>query len=212
MPDPDQATEEVVDESPDTAEVIEEQPDEPAEDDTGALKRAYERVKAERKAERDLWDNEEALEAKLREKYPGWFASTEDDVLDDDDDDDGPDEPRDDPRVAFVYQREIQRQIDEDLSTFVRQAGEDRELHGGAREWVIARAQQDPKGFSPNALKKAVDDWFALVDGLGPAKPKPKPKSHQPPRSGGPATEVPDLDDRDARRRYMADEWRRRSA
>lgn len=181
---PDETPDEVVD-APE-----EEQLDTPEPEDLGALKRAYEREKERRRKESSIWDDEDALHERLRDKFPHWFEET---VDEDDDVDDVEDEaPAQDPRVAWLHERETQRAINEDLNEAI---GE-REVEREDREWIIARARTNPKGFNKKSIEAAAKEWFTYedrvsqraIEGLKQSK-----KTRHVPSSGRAATEVKDF-------------------
>lgn len=96
--------------------------------------------------------------------------------------------------------------IRKDLATF--NEGSDWDLDDDDREAIVERAaRQNPKGFGPDELKKAHAWFIARLDRAAEAAVEraktPKKKAPHVPAAGQAATEVPDLDDHDARVRHM---------
>lgn len=197
-----------------TAEEVEvdspevETPDEPG-DDLGALRRALEHEREERKTAKEelrRWrEDGEYRNERLAEL--GYTFDT-DDELDDDEDEPEPDRPVEDPRVDVLLEREAQRQFDTDFATFTAERAVDKD----AKEWITARAHAigaaSQNGFGPESLEKAVKEFYVFEDRLGETyleRVKTGKKAPKTPVRGTPATEVPDLDDRNARRAWMAE-------
>lgn len=185
-----------------------ETPDEPG-DDLAALKRALEHERGERKTAKEelrRWrEDDEYRREKLAELG---YVFGEDDEPDDEEFEDEPEVPAQDPRVDMLLEKEAQREFDKDFGRFTK----DRPVDDEDKDWITARAHSigaaSKDGFGPQSLEKAVKEFYALEDRLGETylervkKGKTAPKA---PVRGTPATEVPDLDDRNARRAWMAE-------
>lgn len=142
--------------------------------------------------ERKVWEDEQALLARISEKYPHLIAEEdEDEEPDVDDVDSSYDEPDVMTKAEFKAWQEQQRQeqaaekaqaqFEQDFTRFVG----DRELDQYGN--TALRAGQY-KG--PEELQAAIDEYFEYLDGLG-AKPR-KRKTTPAIQGGQAATGVPD--------------------
>lgn len=129
----------------------------------------------------DIWDDEQAVLARIAEKYPHLMADEDSDVDDDDDDDDVTFDD-DDPRITEHEKRLaaaeefMQQQAQEEANRlFDRHLGEEigvddagkpkRTLSRQAREWIFAETIR--LGDGRENLKKAYKEWVEFEDGLG---------------------------------------------
>src|SRR6266498_2172308 len=167
------------------------------EKDYKELQATYTQSQQALKEAQGVWDDEDALLARIAEKHPHLIA--EDDEDDDDsssgrwrqgrDDQDGDfvpvDEPPHDPRLDEVLPRidaltaaEAERAYNADLAGLV---GE-RELPQKGQQFVRALCNQ--LGNDAKALETAVNEWFALF----PEEKKERPKVPHTPGKGGAVT------------------------
>jgi hypothetical protein len=157
---PDETVEETVD-TP-----VEETPDNEAvdEQDVGALRRALEREREERRTAKEelrlLREDDEHLGRWLKERG---FEIQDDEDLDDDLDDEPnqPGEPTElEKRLAAIEADRAQERFDRDLT---KELG-DRELGTQGKDWITFQTVNG--GNNPEALKKAVKAWFEFEDSL----------------------------------------------
>lgn len=165
-------------------------------------------LRQERARDRGVWEDEDAVFGRVKERFPHWFEADEDSHDGDDDfEDDDSTEPTPDPRVDALVQRLAQKEFQDDLKEIVA----DRSLNDRGREWLDSQRITDKA-----ALKKAVDTWFEFEDSLrgdGVDKLRQSKKAPTPPVRGRQANDkVPDLDDRNERRRWMAEQHAARTA
>lgn len=183
------------------------------------LQPEYTRTTQALKAEQDLWEDDDALLARLREKRPDWVTGNEEE----EDTPDYAEEDDDRPLTraewnAWQAEQEAaknaakaERQFETDLAEFV---GE-RELSPHGEQFIqgcLAKGDFNGRNGAEN-LRKAVDGWFEYEDGLrGQAAPKPKdpPRVPHTPTTGQSATQVPNWDDmtRGEINQYMAEKVR----
>lgn len=140
------------------------------------LQPEYTRTTQALKDEQAIWDDEQAVLARIAEKYPHLMAD-EDDTDDDDDDvtfddDDTPQfaklSPEDEARlkahdewIAQQAQAQATEQFNKDLA---EEAG-DRSLSRQAKEWIFNETIK--LGDGRDNLKKAFASWVEFEDGLG---------------------------------------------
>lgn len=200
-----------VDETPEVPADVQEVADANPED-VGALRRALEREREERRQAKEELRRIREDETARTELLKEWGYEVEDDAPEDDlFEDDDPVAPLKsdlDELKQWRAQQEAEKtaaQIRKDLSDI---HGENEWALGeDAREWIVYQASRDPKGFDRGALERAhkqlIDQWEGIAaQGVERAK-KPKPKASHVTAAGEPATEVRDLDDPQERVRYM---------
>jgi hypothetical protein len=173
------------------------------EQDVGALRRALEREREERRSAKEelrlLREDDEHLGRWLKDR--GFEIQDEPDDDFDDDEPDWPEQPSElEKRLAAIEAERALERFDRDLN---KEIGE-RDLSAQGRDWVTFQTVNG--GNNPQALQKAVKAWFEFEDSLrsqGVNQLRQSKKTPRAPTSGKPATEVPDLDDRNSRRAYM---------
>lgn len=153
----------------------------------------YTRSQQALKDAESVWEDEQALLARIAEKHPHLLMDEETEPVEDDELDSS-DEPDVMTKAEFkAWQEEqtqaeqikaAQHQFETDLQKFVG----DRELDDKGDAWI--RSQQH-KG--PEDLQQAVDAWFEYLDQLGGTKRKKKAPHVLP--GGKTATGVPNYDD-----------------
>lgn len=183
--------EEEVDDSP-----LEEEPQDTPTDDVGALKRALERERDERKQAKEELRRLREDETHRRQ----WLSDlgyTIDDV-DPEDDPDFEDEVPDvdqsalEKRLAAIEAERAQERYERDLHRAVG----DRDLSEQGRDYIQFQTMKG--GNNPDALKKAVKAWFEFEDGLrsdGVAALRKSKKAPHVPGSGKAATKTPNWKD-----------------
>lgn len=181
-----------------------ESPEEPQ--DAGALKRALEREREERKAAKEELRRIREDEDARRELLAEWGYEVADDEPEDEDEfDDEPDEVRKELSELKQWQqaREQERRValfEADLKEF---AGE-RQVSDHARDWIAYHTARN--GDNRKALEKAVGQWFEFEDSLRASGREDFRQSKKAPHqtsSGKSATKVPDLDDDEQRVAWM---------
>lgn len=168
------------------------------------LRPEFDRTKQELAA----WEDEQTALAKLAEKFPHLFEDGEEDTDIPDDDD------YVDPRVAELEQRlarlepwqqdveseRAERRFQRDLKNELG----DETVPERAVDWIKSRTTV--LGNNPDALKKAVGEYREFTRELTGAHldqvTKSKKTTSAPP-TGKAGTQVPNLDDRQAREQYM---------
>lgn len=194
-------------------------------DDFDASK-AWSTITKQRESEKELKEElrrireDETARTELLQEWGYELADDDEDSSEEGDndiefEDQAPDGEVRDPRVdALLAEREQQR-IRTDIDRF--NEGSDWELDDDDREQIELRARlKHPKGFGPKELEQAHKWYVERLDAkaqvaLERAK-KPKPKPPHVPAGGKPATEIPDLDDRNERRRWMQEQLQQRQA
>jgi hypothetical protein len=173
------------------------------EKDYKALQAEYTRSQQTLKEHEGLWEDDEALAARLREARPQWFEEDEEETpLQEQTDDSEPVSPPPDPRVDWLAEREAKRQYAEDLSEVI---GEREVIGKKANDWIEARSRHIAaaanKPWDKKALAQAVDDYFEFVEDVrGPVR-RPAPS---PPQPGSAGTKKRDPRNREERRAAMA--------
>jgi hypothetical protein len=169
------------------------------------LQPEYTRTTQALKAEQDLWEDPDALAARLREKHPDWFEDDEEPDTDEPEYDTTPAQAETDPRIEWLASKEAERQYNADFKEFVG----DREVHAKGKDWIEARsrhiAAQAAKPWGPDHLKAAVDDYFQFVDELTNEhlqKVTDSKKAPRTPPSGQAGAQVPKLDTHEDRRQF----------
>lgn len=183
--------EEEVEDTPVTEDV----PDTPT-DDVGALKRALEREREERKtAKEELRRLREDEDHRLKWLGELGYEVGADDVPPEDDPDFVDDEPDVDSsvlekRLAAIEAERAAERYERDLTKSVG----DRDLSDQGRDWIQFQTMKG--GNNPDALKTAVKSWFEFEDGLrgdGVAALRKAKKAPHVPSGGRAATEVKDF-------------------
>jgi hypothetical protein len=165
-------------------------------EDLGALKRALEHEREERRqakeALRRLEEDEDARREWL-EKH-GYTIDDAAPVVDDDDEyeDDEPDvmtkaefKAWQDEQAQAQQTKDAVQQFNDDLTRFV---GDDRELDQYGDAWIKSQTYKGPE-----ELEQAVNAWFEHLESLG-AKPRKKRPTTSP-AGGKPVTGVPNYGD-----------------
>jgi hypothetical protein len=178
---------------------LEEEPQDTPADDVGALKRALEREREERKQAKEelrrLREDEDHRRQWLGEL--GYEITSDDDVDPEDDPDFADDVPDVDhsvleKRLAAIEAERAQERYERDLSRAVG----DRDLSEQGRDYIQFQTMKG--GNNPDALKKAVKAWFEFEDGLrsdGVAALRKSKKAPHVPGSGKAATQTPNWKD-----------------
>lgn len=154
----------------------------------------YTRSQQALKDAESVWEDEQALLARIQERHPHLIAEDETEDVDDDDLDssDEPDvltksefEAWQAEQQATAQAKENERQFEADLNKFVG----DRELDDKGDAWIKSRTHKGPED-----LQESVNAWFEYIDSLsGGTKRK---KKTTPPLAGGQtATGVPEYGD-----------------
>lgn len=189
------------------------------------LRPEFDRTTAALKDEQSVWNDEQAVLARIAEKYPHLMA---DEAPDDADDEDELDIDDDDPRfqkltelekkaaahdqwIAEQAQKDATAQFNTDLTS---EAG-DRTLSRQAKEWIFNETIK--LGDGRENLKKALSAWVEFEDGLGEQYMERVKKSKRAPHvpSGGHTPgEAPDWSSmsRDQQDELMAEMARARMA
>lgn len=156
---------------------------------------AYTKSQQELAEERRLWDDDEALAARLREKHPDWFEAEEETGYEDTDDEPATPEPKPDPRIDWLTAREAERQYDADL----KEALGDETIPAKAGEWIKDRTAA--LGNNKKALAQAVEEFREFTGEIRGPQRRDAPT---PPQAGKAGEPKYDPRDRNARRARMA--------
>ena len=143
-----------------------------------------------------VWEDEQALLARVQEKFPHLLAEEEEETEDEDELED--DEPAEVPAAVQKELDELRKwrqSIDGERGEqlFNQHLAEelgDREVPEKARDWIKDRTMS--LGAHRNALKQAVEEFAAIQEQLSESK-KRKPRVPHVPSGGQAATEVKDF-------------------
>lgn len=130
------------------------------------LQPEYTRTTQALKDAESVWDDEQALLARIAEKHPHLLI--EDEPEEEDTYEEQP-EPKPDPRVDNLVAWQAEQQLERDINRFRG----DRELSDEGRETVEMMARGNPAGFNAKSLEAAVNRYFQLTTPPDPEKPKP---------------------------------------
>lgn len=177
--------------------------------DVGALKRALDREREERKAAKEelrrIREDEDARREFLAELG---YEIAEDEGEPDEDDDEERFETERPKELEELLRWKQQQEAKEGQERFEKDLGEfaaDRQVSKVAKDWIALETSRT--GNSPAALKKAVESWFAAEDELRASGRDDYRKSKKAPHVspvGKSATKTPDLDNDDERVAWMA--------
>lgn len=130
----------------------------------------YTRSQQALKEQQSVWEDEQALLARIGEKYPHLIA--EDDAEDDEDLTEETPAPQQDPRVDLLMQEMANQRWERDLGKVTG----DRELTDFGRN-ILEQARQAGAIKNEDDLTKAVTDWFTYEDSLRPPEETTRKKA-----------------------------------
>lgn len=150
----------------------------------------YTRQQQALKEQESVWADEQALLARIGEKFPHLLADDEQEAEEDDGDDESPEfmtKAEFDAWKKDQATEEAQRQSAAQYEADIQKFAGDRELTQFGRNAIDASALRGEIK-TPEQLEKAVNDWFAYEDSL--RGPEPKRKAPHVLKSGTPNTGV----------------------
>jgi hypothetical protein len=170
------------------------------ERDYKALQAEYTRSQQSLKEHEGLWEDDEALSARLREARPQWFEDDETETPEPDYEEDDPVAPLRSKVEQFETWQAAGRIRTRRSALQPRPADGARRDEGPREGDRLDQGRTAALGNNPKALKQAVEEYRAIEEELrGPVR-KPTP----PPQPGKAGEQKTDPRDRNARRARMA--------
>ena len=164
-------------------------------------------LKERLRQEQAIWENEQAVAARAAEKFQWQLEQGEDEPDDEELADDEPVDPRVEAHDQWIRSQQ-EKQALKDFNEDLDSAASETEVKLTARDRKTILAESMANGFNPDATRKALKELIedreqlkaSWQEELSTSKQTPRP-----PGSGKTATQVPDLDDDQQRRQWMAE-------
>ena len=185
--------------------------------------RAWKTITSQRETEKELkerlrqeqaiWEDEQAVAARAAERFQ-WQLDEDEPDPEDDDDTEEPVDPRVEAHDRWIRQQQEAQAI-KDFNEDLDKAAGEAQVTLTQRDRKTILADSVANGFNPEATRKALKELVEDREQLRASwqeELKTSKKTSRSPGSGQTATQVPDLDDDQQRRQWMAEQLRIRNA